>query len=70
MEDIEKKTDLKHDDQNEKGTQPTGDTANELIVIGRDGFQLFPQPVLKDPLDPLNWSKVQKNSILAIVMAL
>lgn len=46
-----------------------GQTTDEL-VLSKDGLPLFPQPVLGDELDPLNWSKVQKHTILAIVMAL
>lgn len=40
-----------------------------LPVLTRDGLKLHPQPT-SDPLDPLNWSPIRKNSILAIVMAL
>lgn len=36
-------------------------------VVTRDGIRVHPQPTT-DPLDPLNWSFVQKHSILAIVM--
>ncbi|KFZ17727.1 hypothetical protein V501_01595 [Pseudogymnoascus sp. VKM F-4519 (FW-2642)] len=43
--------------------------ANE-IVLSKEGFKLFPQPVLGDNLDPLNWSFVQKHTILAIVMSI
>lgn len=43
--------------------------ANE-IVLSKEGFKLFPQPVLGDNLDPLNWSFVQKHTILAIVMSM
>jgi hypothetical protein len=32
-----------------------------------DGTKAHPQPT-NDPLDPLNWSTMQKNFILAIVM--
>lgn len=32
-----------------------------------DGLKLHPQPT-SDPLDPLNWSKLKKHTILAIVM--
>ncbi|GJN80469.1 hypothetical protein PLIIFM63780_003995 [Purpureocillium lilacinum] len=46
-----------------------GDTTHE-VVLSKDGFKLFPQPVPSDPLDPLNWSWVQKHSILGIIMAL
>lgn len=35
--------------------------------VRRDGMKLHPQPTV-DPLDPLNWSWTQKNTILAIVM--
>ncbi|KAK3326741.1 major facilitator superfamily transporter [Apodospora peruviana] len=40
------------------------------VVLSKDGFPLFPQPVLSDELDPLNWSKTQKHIILTIVMSL
>ncbi|KAM7190062.1 Major facilitator superfamily domain containing protein [Naviculisporaceae sp. PSN 640] len=40
------------------------------VVLSKHGFPLFPQPVLSDELDPLNWSPTQKHAILAIVMAL
>jgi hypothetical protein len=40
------------------------------VVLSKDGFKLFPQPVLGDSLDPLNWSFIQKHIILAIVMFL
>jgi hypothetical protein len=33
----------------------------------QDGVRVHPQPT-SDPLDPLNWSKLQKNGILGIVM--
>ncbi|KAK3303887.1 major facilitator superfamily transporter [Chaetomium strumarium] len=42
----------------------------EELVLSKDGFPLFPQPVLDDDLDPLNWSSAQKHIILAIVMSL
>jgi len=48
----------------------TQGTITDELVLGKDGFALFPQPVLSDDLDPLNWSSVQKHTILAIVMAL
>lgn len=40
------------------------------IVLSKDGFKLFPQPVLGDDLDPLNWSFFQKHVILSIIMAM
>jgi hypothetical protein len=42
----------------------------EEVVLSKDGFPQFPQPVLGDDLDPLNWSSAQKHTILAIVMSL
>lgn len=39
----------------------SGNTAEQ------DGMKIHPQPI-SDPLDPLNWPRVQKNSILGIVM--
>jgi hypothetical protein len=40
------------------------------VAMNKDGFKLFPQPVIGDELDPLNWSFVQKHTILSTVMAL
>ena len=37
--------------------------------VDKHGMRLHPQPT-NDTLDPLNWSKTKKHSILAIVMAL
>jgi hypothetical protein len=49
--------------------EPVGHVTDEL-VLSKDGLPLFPQPVLGDDLDPLNWSSTQKHTILAIVMSL
>ncbi|CEL03416.1 hypothetical protein ASPCAL04571 [Aspergillus calidoustus] len=35
--------------------------------VEQDGIRVHPQPT-SDPLDPLNWSRLQKNGILGIVM--
>jgi len=40
------------------------------ILLDSNGFKLFPQPVLGDDLDPLNWTTFRKHTILAIVMSL
>ncbi|EXV01499.1 MFS transporter [Metarhizium robertsii] len=40
------------------------------FVLSKDGFKLFPQPILGDHLDPLNWSFAQKHIILAIIMSI
>lgn len=48
----------------------TAGQATDELVLSKDGLPLFPQPVVGDDLDPLNWSVAQKHSILAIVMAL
>jgi hypothetical protein len=40
------------------------------VMLSKDGFKLFPQPVPGDKLDPLNWSFIQKHVILAIIMAM
>lgn len=37
------------------------------MIANANGTKQHPQPT-SDPLDPLNWSKFRKNSILAIVM--
>ncbi|KPI39129.1 putative transporter [Cyphellophora attinorum] len=36
-------------------------------IVTKDGMRLHPQPT-SDPLDPLNWTFLQKHSILAIIM--
>ena len=36
-------------------------------AVNKNGIKLHPQPT-SDPLDPLNWSRLQKHTILAIVM--
>ncbi|KAF6832983.1 major facilitator superfamily transporter [Colletotrichum musicola] len=51
------------------GEHGIGKTTQEVILT-KDGFSVHPQPVQDDPLDPLNWSTFQKNTILSIVMAL
>ncbi len=55
---LEKKPDTRSDLQN-------GDVQN--VVASSGGMGLFPQPT-NDELDPLNWSALQKNLILAIIM--
>lgn len=42
------------------------DAAIQGAVV-KDGIKVHPQPTT-DPLDPLNWPKWRKHSILAIVM--
>lgn len=49
--------------------EPICSTSDEL-VLSKDGFKLFPQPVLQDKLDPLTWSSVHKHIILAIIMSM
>ncbi|CZT21598.1 related to MFS transporter [Ramularia collo-cygni] len=44
--------------------------AAESTLLDPHGFDLFPQPVQGDALDPLNWTWLQKHVILSIVMAL
>lgn len=44
----------------------------ELGVMGdttleQNGIKIHPQPT-SDPLDPLNWSRLEKHTILGIVM--
>jgi hypothetical protein len=36
-------------------------------AVNKNGIKLHPQPT-SDSLDPLNWSSLQKHTILAIVM--
>lgn len=43
------------------GTKPISD------AVDKNGIRLHPQPTF-DPLDPLNWSSLQKHGILSIVM--
>ncbi|KAL4761207.1 putative MFS transporter [Aspergillus foveolatus] len=40
---------------------------NEPLPVEQNGVRVHPQPTC-DPLDPLNWSWLQKHTILAIVM--
>ncbi|KAL4740944.1 major facilitator superfamily domain-containing protein [Aspergillus similis] len=40
---------------------------NESVPVEQNGLRVHPQPTC-DPLDPLNWSRLQKHTILAIVM--
>ncbi|KAI9722064.1 MAG: hypothetical protein M1812_002024 [Candelaria pacifica] len=54
-----------HSTPDEKNVVDRG--GEEPYDLTRDGLILHPQPT-SDPLDPLNWTKVRKNSILAIVM--
>ena len=37
------------------------------VAVNKNGIKLHPQPT-SDSLDPLNWSSLQKHTILAIVM--
>jgi hypothetical protein len=50
--------------------QIVAEKPQRVVRLTKDGFKMHPQPVDADPLDPLNWTSVQKHSILAIVMAL
>lgn len=36
-------------------------------AVDKNGIKLHPQPT-SDPLDPLNWSNLQKHTILSAVM--
>lgn len=37
------------------------------VVVNKNGIRVHPQPTA-DKLDPLNWPRTQKHTILAIVM--
>lgn len=39
------------------------------IALNKHGVILIPRPVIGDQFDPLNWSCIQKHTILAIIMA-
>ena len=54
----------------EKEPPQAGDLETSAIYLASDITEIHPKPVPNDPLDPLNWSKFQKHTILAIVMAL
>jgi len=54
----------------EKKSPDVGDLESSPTYLTSDINEIFPKPVANDPLDPLNWSTFQKNTILAIVMAL
>lgn len=60
------KPDVKASNASEKGAAAV---ETDLAVVLKDGLTLHPQPT-SDPLDPLNWTKAKKNTVLAIVMAL
>lgn len=62
---------LKHKNlqPDEVSIQQNGTPTLSTIVVVRDGRTLHPQPTT-DPLDPLNWPSMRKNTILAIVMAM
>jgi hypothetical protein len=69
--------DMADAEKQDKAFPPTGSEPKPLVgqvteevVLSKDGLKLFPQPVLGDDLDPLNWSSAQKHTILAIVMSL
>lgn len=47
------------------GTQGQGTVTD--TTVEKNGIKLHPQPT-SDPLDPLNWSRLQKHTILGIVM--
>ncbi|TQB72797.1 hypothetical protein MPDQ_006440 [Monascus purpureus] len=47
------------------GTQGQGTVT--ATTVEKNGIKLHPQPT-SDPLDPLNWSRLQKHTILGIVM--
>lgn len=61
-----------HSSQDEKEREK-GELAPGLVdtviegAITKDGLKVHPQPTT-DPLDPLNWSRWRKTSILSIVM--
>jgi len=56
-----------HSPVDEKAEGPVAPPPMTDNIITKDGFELHPQPT-SDPLDPLNWSRFQKHSVLAIVM--
>lgn len=51
---------------------PSNISAGQMgeVVLSKDGFKLFPRPVVGDVLDPLNWPFTQKHIILALIMSL
>ncbi|KAF9893223.1 hypothetical protein FE257_011646 [Aspergillus nanangensis] len=51
----------------EKGEKTQDMITTEKHDIEQNGLKIHPQPTA-DPLDPLNWSRLQKNTILGIVM--
>lgn len=62
----------------EKGNLPNYDSEKDVVAeegpsaglaLSKDGLIVHPQPTA-DPLDPLNWSSLKKNTILGIVMYL
>ena len=66
MADLNEKTEAPSHDELKDNDFGFGSTTND-IVVSKDGLAVHPQPTT-DPLDPLNWSKMKKHVILAIVM--
>ncbi|KAF2839660.1 major facilitator superfamily transporter [Patellaria atrata CBS 101060] len=62
--DVERRKDVP-----EKADGILGTADLDIPILIKDGMRLHPQPT-SDPLDPLNWTAMRKNSILAIVMSL
>ncbi|KAF2141393.1 uncharacterized protein K452DRAFT_288096 [Aplosporella prunicola CBS 121167] len=63
----ETKSDDGKENHDNEDMQTTVET--DMTVVLKDGLKLHPQPT-SDPMDPLNWSRARKNTILTIVMAL
>ncbi|KAJ5783890.1 uncharacterized protein N7518_009567 [Penicillium psychrosexuale] len=59
--------DNKNDDVDPANTPMEGTQVLHNAAVDKNGIRLHPQPT-SDPLDPLNWSSLQKNGILSIVM--
>lgn len=68
---------LSTDEKGEKKEKSTMNAPTDIVaaeryddvhdIVQQDGIKVHPQPT-SDPLDPLNWSRLQKNGILGIVM--
>ncbi|KAF9245123.1 hypothetical protein DTO027I6_9190 [Penicillium roqueforti] len=59
--------DNQNDDVDPTNTPMEGTQVLHNAAVDKNGIRLHPQPT-SDPLDPLNWSSLQKNGILSIVM--
>ncbi|KAL5343166.1 major facilitator superfamily domain-containing protein [Aspergillus crustosus] len=64
---MEKSPDAKMDADVQEKHSPTAMAVPAIDAVEHNGIRVHPQPT-SDPLDPLNWSRLEKHTILGIVM--